>query len=111
SIKRTRDLSSAERSVCQETAVFAREWHSLSHTLINNIDADLRQAIDVCFPGPKISSLDRVVKEAVDAVTIIFIVLPSIESPLGGNGVSPTGTAMETKALNLVTQFGQRSGG
>ena len=46
-IERARNLRAAEGAVGQHAAVFARERHALRDALIDDVDADLRQAIDV----------------------------------------------------------------
>ena len=63
-VKRARNLRAAERAVGEQTAVFARERHALRHALVDDVDADLREAIDVGFARAKIAAFDRVVEQA-----------------------------------------------
>src|SRR5215831_3909197 len=108
-VKGPGNLSPAERSICQEPAILAREWNSLSHALINDIGAHLGQPIDIGFSGSKITALNRVVEKPVDAVAVILIVLGGIDSSLSSNTMSAARTVMKAKALDLVAQLGQRS--
>ena len=76
------NLRSAERSVRQRAAVLARKGHALRHALVDDVDADLRQAIDVRFARAEIAALHRVVEEAVDAVAVVLIILRGVDSAL-----------------------------
>jgi hypothetical protein len=49
--------------------------------LVNDVVADLRQSIDVGFPGPKIAAFDRIVEQSPDAVAVVGIVLGCIDAP------------------------------
>ena len=82
------NLRAAERPVRQRSAVFARERHTLSDALVDDVDADLRQAIDVGFARAKVAALYRVVEQPVDAVAVILIVLGGVDSALCGDAVS-----------------------
>jgi hypothetical protein len=55
-------LGAAKRTICQIAAVFASKRHALRDALVNDVIADLSQAIHVGFTGTKIAALDRVVK-------------------------------------------------
>ena len=52
-VKRSRNLRAAERAVRQQPAILARERHALRHALIDNVDADLRQPVDIRFARRK----------------------------------------------------------
>ena len=56
-VERPRNLRAAERPVGQRASIFARERNALRHALIDNIHADLRQAIDVRLARPEIAAL------------------------------------------------------
>ena len=70
-VERARHLRAAERAVVEVAAVFARERHALRHALVDDVDADLRQAVDVGFARAEIAALHRVVEQAVDAVAVV----------------------------------------
>ena len=110
-IKRARDLRAAEGAVGQRAAVFAREGHALGDALVDDVDADLRQAIDVGFAGAEVAALDGVVEEAVDAVAVVLIVLGGVDAALGGDGVGAAGGILEAEALDVVAEFAERGGG
>ena len=63
-VKRARNLHAAERARVQQAAVFPRERNALRHALVDDVDADLRQAIDVGFARAEIAALHRVIKQA-----------------------------------------------
>ena len=69
------NLGASEGPVGQEAAVFPGEGHTLSHGLIDDVQAHLGQAVHVGLPGPEVPALHRVVEEAEDAVAVILVVL------------------------------------
>ncbi len=72
-------------------AVFAGEGDPLGDALIDDVDADLRQAIDVGLARAEVAPFDGVVEEAVDAVAVVLIVLGGVDAALGGDGVRAAG--------------------
>ena len=82
SVKRSRHLCATERPVRQRAAVFTRERNALRHALIDDAHADLRQPVDVSFPRSKIPTLHRVVKQSVNAVAVILIILSRVDAAL-----------------------------
>src|SRR4051812_3094918 len=110
-IKRSRDLCAAKRSVVQKSAVFTRERDALSHALIDDVDAQLREPIDVRFAGSVVSTFDGVVKETVNAVAVVLIILRRVDASLGRDAVRAPGTVLNTKAENVVPQLTERGRG
>src|SRR5262249_18279677 len=98
-------------AIVEEAAVLAGKGHALSHALVDDVDAELGQAVDIRFPRAEVSSLYRVVEEAEDAVPVVSIVLGRVDPALGGNRVSPARAVLVAKAQYLVAQLGQRSRG
>ena len=84
-VERARDLRAAEGAVVEHAAVFARERNALRHALVDDVDADLRQAVDVGFAGAEIAALHRVVEQAVDAVAVVLIILGGVDAALRGD--------------------------
>ena len=87
-IEGARDLRAAKGAVGQKTAVFAREGNPLRHALVDDRGADLGQAVDIRLARPKVTALDGVVEEAIDAVAVVLIVLRGVYSALRGDRVS-----------------------
>ena len=81
----------------------------MGHTLIDNVVADLRQAVNAGFPRPKIAALDRVDKQPPDAVAVVGIILGGVDASLGGDAVSAPGTVLNTECFDVVTEFSQGS--
>ncbi len=48
-VEGSRDLRAAEAAIGERAAVFAREGDALRDALVDDVDADLREAIDVGF--------------------------------------------------------------
>src|ERR1035437_3650640 len=109
-VERARNLRAAERAVVQVTRVFARERHALRHALVDDVDADLRQAVDVGFARPEIAALHRVVEETVHAVAVVVIILGGVDAALRRDGVRAPGRILETEALDVVAQLRQAGG-
>ena len=86
-IKCTRHLRATKRTIRQRAAVFTRKGNALRNALIDDMNADLREAIDVGFARAEIAALYRVVKKPPDAVAIILIILGRVDAALCGDGV------------------------
>ena len=84
-VEGARDLRAAERAVGEQAAVLARERHALRHALVDDVDADLRQPVDVRLARAEVAALDRVVEQAVDAVAVVLIVLRGVDAALRGD--------------------------
>ena len=106
-VKGPRNLRPAERAVGQQAAILAREGHALGHALVDDVGADLGQPIHVGLARPKISPLDRVVKEPIDTVAVVLVILGRVDAALRGDAVGAARTVLETEALDRVTQLGE----
>ena len=84
-VEGARDLRAAEGAIRQRAAVFARERHALRDALVDDVDADLRQAVDVGFARAEVAALHRVVEQAVDAVAVVLIILGGVDAALRGD--------------------------
>jgi len=63
-VEGARQLRAAERPVVEQPAVLARERHALRDALIDDVHAQLREAVHVRFARPVVAALHRVVEEA-----------------------------------------------
>ena len=81
----------SSRAVGEQAAILAGEGDTLSHTLIDDLSADLGQAMHVGFARAEIPALDRVIKEPIDAVAVVLIVLRRIDAALCRDAVSSPG--------------------
>ena len=107
-IKCSRDLGTAEAAVVEQPAVVARERNSLCDALVDDADTYFSQTVNVCLAGTEIATLDRVVKEAVDAVPIITVILGRIDSTLCGNRVRAPRTILEAEGFDVIAQLTKR---
>ncbi len=81
----TRHLGATERTVGKKASVFTCEGYTLSHTLVDDIVGHLGQTIYVGFAGTVVTALYCVVEEAINRVSVVLIVLCSIDTTLCGN--------------------------
>ena len=110
-VERARDLRAAERAVGEQAAVLARERHALRHALVDDVDADLRQAVDVGLARAEVAAFDRVVEQAVDAVAVVLVVLRGVDAALRGDAVRAARRVLEAEALHLVAELAERRRG
>ena len=64
-VERTANLSATERTVGEQTAVFASERHTLSHTLVDDIVRHLGKTVDVGFACAIVAALDGVIEKTI----------------------------------------------
>lgn len=81
----------------QEAAVFAGEGDALGDALVDDVHADLGEAVDVRLAGAEVAALDRVVEEVEDAVAVILVVLRRVDAALGRDGVGAAGAVLEAE--------------
>src|SRR6516225_522556 len=104
------DLSAAEGTVVEKTAVLAGEGHALSNALVDDVHTNLGEAVDVAFTGAEVATFHCVVEQPVNAVAIIVIVLGSVDAALSGNGVGAAGTVLIAETLHVVAEFPEAGG-
>ncbi len=106
-VKRARNEHAAECPVAEHTSVFTGERHPLGDALINDVAAQLSEAIDISFTAAKIAPLDGVVKQSPHAVAVVLIVLGGVDPALCRNAVRAAGRVLKAERLHIVTQLGQ----
>ena len=106
-VEGSRHLNATERTIGQQTAIFACERHSLRNALIDNIQTDLGEAMNIRFSRAKIATLYRIVEQAEDAVSVVLIVLGGVNSSLRCDAVRPARGILEAKAFNVIPEFTQ----
>src|SRR5699024_1547800 len=107
------DLHTTEGTVVEQTTVLTRERHTLSHALVDDLDAGLGQAVHVRFAGAEVTALDGVVEQSVDAVTVVAVVLGGVDAALRGDGVRTPGAVLVAERNDVVAGLaqGRRGGG
>src|SRR5581483_6415984 len=110
-IKRAGNLRAAKRAVREEAAVFAREWHALGNALIYDIAADFGQPVNICLARSEITTLDRVVKQSINAVAIVLIIFRGVNSSLRRDRVGATRGILVTKTFYPIAEFAKRGRG
>src|ERR1700722_7343874 len=101
-VKRARYLRAAERTIRQQTTVFARKRHALRNALVNYINADLGQTINIGLARAEVAALDGVVEKTIDAVAVVLVVLGRVDSTLGGDTGGAARTVLIAEGLYLV---------
>ena len=107
-VERSRHLRAAERSVVEQPAVLARERHAGRDALVDDVDAQLRQPVDVRFARAIVATLDRVVEQAVDAVAVVPVVLRGVDAALRGDAVRAARAVEDAEQLDAVALLAQR---
>src|SRR5579885_3917174 len=110
-VEGSRDLGPAKAAIGEGSAVFAGEGDALSDALIDDIDADLGEAINVGLAGAEVSAFDGVVEQAIDAVAVVLIIFRRVDSALRGDGMRPPRRILEAETLDVVAEFGKRRRG
>ena len=90
-IECTAYLSATERTVGQQTAVFACEGNALCHALVNDVVRHFSQTVNVGLARAEVTAFHCVIEQTVNRVAVVLIVLGSIDTTLCGNGVSAAG--------------------
>ena len=109
-IKGARDLRAAEGTVVEEATILTGERNALRDTLIDDVHANLSEAVNVGFASAEIAALYGVVEEAVNAVAIVVIIFRGVDAALRSNGVSAPRTVLIAEALNVVAEFAEAGG-
>src|ERR1700685_4106168 len=109
-IERPRYLRATERAIRQGAAVFTSKRHALRDALIDDVHADLSEAIDVRFAGAEVAAFHGVIEEAVHAVAIILVILRGVDATLRRDGVRAPGRILEAETLYVVAEFAERCG-
>src|SRR5207237_7866162 len=89
-------------------AVLPREGNALRDAVIDDVNAQLRQSIDIGFPRAVVAPFDRVVEEPVDAVAIVLIVLRGVDAALRGDAVGAAGAVLDAEAQDVVAELAKR---
>ena len=82
-VERAAHLRATERAVVEQAAVLAGERHALRDALVDDVHAQLGEAVHVGLAGAVVAALDRVVEEAVDAVAVVAVVLRRVDARPG----------------------------
>ena len=109
-VEGARHLRAAKRAVVEQAAVLARERHALRDALVDDVDAHLREAVDVRFARAVVAALDRVVEEAVDAVAVVLVVLRGVDAALRGDAVRAARAVLDAEAQDVVAELAERRG-
>ena len=109
-VERARHLGAAKRSVVEQAAILARERDALRHALVDDVDARLRQPVDVGFARAVVAALDRVVEQPVHAVAVVLVVLRRVDAALRGDAVRAARAVLDAEVQDVVAELTERRG-
>src|SRR6185312_15804693 len=101
-VKGAGHLRAAEGTVVEQAAVFAGKRNTLRDALVDDVHADLREAVDIRFAGAEIAAFDGVVEKAVNGIAVVGIILGGIDAALRGDAVRAARAVLEAEALHFV---------
>src|SRR5512145_2648804 len=104
-VEGARNLSATEGAIVEQPAVLAGERDPLCHALIDDVDAQLRQPIDVRLTRSEVAALHRVIEQSVDAVAVVLVALGGIDTTLSCDAVGAPRTILVAEAANVVAKF------
>ena len=110
SVERTGNLRTAEGTVVEEATVFTTERNTLGDALVDDEVGVFGQAVHVGFASAEVTALHGIVEQTVNGVAVVLVVLGSVDTTLGSNGVCATGAILDAERLDIVTKFGEGSG-
>jgi hypothetical protein len=110
-VERARHLRAAERAVRQRPAVLARERHALRGALVDDVRAQLGEAVDVPLARAEVAALHRVVEQPPHAVAVVLVVLRRVDAALRGHAVRAARRVLDAEIEHVVAQLAQRRGG
>src|SRR5699024_5148942 len=109
-IESTGYLSTTERTVVQCTAVFEGERNTLCNALGDNIVGYCSQTVNVGFAGTVVATLYCIVAQTVYRVTVVLVILSSIDTTLCSDGVCTARRVLDAEVEYSETHFAQRGG-
>ncbi|MPN24993.1 hypothetical protein SDC9_172400 [bioreactor metagenome] len=77
----------------------------MSYTLIDNAVRYFRQTVYVGFAGTVVAPFNRIIEQTVDGVTVVRIILGSIDTPLCSDRVCTAGRILDTEIQYVETHF------
>ena len=77
----------------------------MRNALVDNVYAQLSEAVDVSLTRSEISAFNGVVEKAKYAITVVLIVLSSIDSTLSSDTVRSSWRILEAERLDPVSKF------
>ena len=107
-VEGTLELGTTEGAVVEQTTVFAAEGNALGHALVDDVAGHLGQTIHVGLTGAEVATLHGVVEQTVYGVTVVLVVVSSVDTTLSGDGVGAAGAVLVAEAVHIVAQLSQR---
>ena len=107
-VERAGHLHAAEGAVVEQAAVLTGERDALGDALVDDVAADLRQAVDVRLARAVVAALDGVVEEPVDRVAVALVVLRGVDAALRGDRVRAARRVLVAERLHDVAGLAER---
>ncbi len=103
-------LGAAEGAVGQQAAVLAGKGHALCHALVDDVVGHLGQTVHVGLAAAVVAAFHGVVKQAVDRVAVVLIILGCIDTALCSDRVSAARRVLNAEVEHVEAQLAQRCG-
>ena len=103
----TADLHTTERTVGKHTTIFTCERHALCDALVDDVGTHLSQTVNVGLTGAVVATLDGVVEQTVNGVTVVLIVLGCIDTTLCGDRVCTTGRVLNAEVNHVEAHLAE----
>ena len=107
-VEGARHLRAAERPGVEQARVLAGEGHALRDALVDDVEADLGQAVHVRLARAEVAALDRVVEQPVHRVAVVAVVLRGVDAALGRDRVRAPRAVLVAERLHVVAGLAQR---
>ena len=79
--------------------------------MVDDVRAHLGQTMHIGLAGTEVTTLDGVVKESINAVAVILIILGGVDATLRGDRVRAARAVLIAEAFHIVALLGERRGG
>ena len=110
-VEGARDLHATEGAVVEQAAVLTGERDALGDALVDDVGADLGEAVDVRLARAVVAALHGVVEEAVGGVAVLLVVLGGVDAALGGDRVRAARRVLVAEGLHVVAGLAERGRG
>ena len=104
-------LDATEGTVVEQAAVLTGERDALRDALVDDVRADLGEAVDVRLAGAVVAALDGVVEQPHRRVVVVAVVLGRVDTTLRGDRVRAAGAVLVAEVQDVVARLAQRRGG
>jgi hypothetical protein len=78
--------------------------------MVDDIIRYFCETVDICFTATVVSTLYGVVKQTINRVVVVPVILGGIYTTQSGDRMCPTGRITDAENLYVIAEFSQRGG-